>query len=212
MFAYTSRKGITYYLHACVTKGGKERYVLTRSADGALRELPAGYEVAENVNGQVSVRRLRPRRITSQEESLVQAALEAHGLEHYRLEVKDDCITLFEPDRDPDKIANLVGPFALSEDLGKQLTAMLRKQVGDAVVDEYIGNGKEKLREQVLQRTRYYPVLLFRLANEAKRLFATERMTYVGQGSWRFLQVLPLAKGTDRYLPHLGKESFFELF
>lgn len=58
--AYTNGKGVTYYLHEGRTQSGKPRYFFARSVrDGSLAELPTGFEVAESVNGVVSVRRRR---------------------------------------------------------------------------------------------------------------------------------------------------------
>ena len=128
MFSYTNRKGVTYHLHAVQTKRGKVRYVLTQSPQGALAELPSGYEVSENVNGQVSVRRVRPRRITVAEEELVRKALESHGLDEYRVEAKGRYITVFEPDRDPEEMAACFAPFALPGNLGQQLESKLRQE------------------------------------------------------------------------------------
>ena len=61
----SNREGVVCYLHRAAGRGGKVRYTLKRSPNGALPELPHGYEVVENVNGQASVRRTRPRLITS---------------------------------------------------------------------------------------------------------------------------------------------------
>jgi hypothetical protein len=100
-FEYTNRKGVPY-LHALPGRAGTTQYTLKRPKEGALAELPAGYEVVENVNGQASIRRVRPRQITAEEEAEVRSKLAQHRLERYRLEVKDAQITIFEPDRDPD--------------------------------------------------------------------------------------------------------------
>jgi hypothetical protein len=53
----------------------------------------------------------------------------------------------------------------------------------------------------------------FQLVDKDQRLFAVERMTYRGEGGWHSLlwhgEALPeLAR---KYLPHLGRDSFFEL-
>jgi len=56
---YTNHKGKTYYLHAVTTKAGKTHYVMTRTAEDALTKLPEGYVITENVNGQVSVGRIK---------------------------------------------------------------------------------------------------------------------------------------------------------
>jgi hypothetical protein len=57
-FSYDNCRGDRYYLHAGKTKTGKARYFFARDIrDGALAEMPQGFEVAESINGVVSVRR-----------------------------------------------------------------------------------------------------------------------------------------------------------
>ena len=68
---YINRKGKTYYLHTATTKAGKTRYVMTRVAEDAVTKLPEGYAITENVNGQVSAGRIKPRPITMLEEAMV---------------------------------------------------------------------------------------------------------------------------------------------
>ncbi len=211
MFTYTNRKGVTYYVHAQTTKTGKTRYTLKRSSEGALDELPKGYEVVENVNARASIRRKRPRQITAEEEAEVRAALERHGLTDYRFEVKDDCITVFEPDLDPEGMAEAFDPLALGGEPGETFKRLLRDQLGDELVDQYVRQRKDRLQEALREQIRFFPVLRFQLEDAERRLFRVERMTYSGDGGWWPLQTLPLTKAAKRYVRHLGKESFFEL-
>jgi len=211
VFTYTNRKGVTYYVHARATKKGKTRYLLKRSSEGALAALPEGCEVVENVNAQASLRRKRPRQITAEEETEVQAALERHGLTDYRVGVKDDCITVFEPDRDPDEIADAYDPLHLGAGLTDTFKGMLRDQLGEEIVDQYIRQKKARLQEALRREMRFFPVLRFRLADADERLFVAERMTYIEEGGWWSLDTLPLTQAVKRYVRHLGKESFYEL-
>jgi hypothetical protein len=49
--SYTNRKGQIYYLHAGTTKTGKPRYFVAKTiGDGALDELPPGFEIVETIN------------------------------------------------------------------------------------------------------------------------------------------------------------------
>ena len=58
---FTNWRGVTYVLCSIATKAGKTRLVASRTVVGTpLSAMPEGYEFAENVNGQVSVRRTRP--------------------------------------------------------------------------------------------------------------------------------------------------------
>ena len=187
--SYTNRKGKTYYLHAATTKKGQTRYVMKRTPDGALGELPEGYVITENVNGQVSVGRIAPRKITEEEEALVKTRLEALGLKRYRCEVKGGFITVFEPIEDEDDIRDLmqhlIGPFP----------TLIEKAVSEKI-----------------DRSPFDPVMRFQLLDEETRIFDVERMTYRGEGGWMCLfDPRPLKELVLKYLPHLGKDSFFQL-
>ncbi len=212
MFQYTSRKGVIYYLHGRIAGSGKMRYTLKRSAEGALSNMPPGYEVVENVNGQASVRRARPREITAEEEAVVQSALERQGLDAYRLEVKDDHITVFEPDRDPAAIASRFAPSSmLPSGIGRQLEGMVRKQLGDDAFDQCFRDRQEQFRSGIERTMRYAPVLQFKLIDKKDRRFMVARMTYRGEGGWHTLDVMQLAAAATYYIRHLGKDSFFDL-
>jgi hypothetical protein len=57
---YTNRKGKTYYLHQGKTKLGNPKYFFALRDEGNLVEaIPSGYEVYENPNGQVFLRRTK---------------------------------------------------------------------------------------------------------------------------------------------------------
>jgi hypothetical protein len=185
-FSYRNRKGVTYFLHARKTKAGKVRYVFARSVGaGAVEEIPHGYRVRESVNGQVSLARVRPRTISEAEEKAVRSQLDALYPGVYRIEVEGDVIVVHQPDRSLDL------PLGLG--LPSPFTSRTR-----AV--------------EWARRGDYSPVLRFVLDDPGSRTFHVERMTYRGDGGWSW----PLAGGkltalARRYLPHLGKESFFDL-
>jgi hypothetical protein len=138
MFTYTNRRGVIYHVHEARTKAGARRYVVKRSAEGALAELPAGMEIVENVNGQVSVRAARERAILSLEERLVQQALAKHGREKYRVEVKGRDIVVYEPDFNADDVAESIHPMNAWGVLGPTLEKVMRKQLGDTAREEYV--------------------------------------------------------------------------
>jgi hypothetical protein len=209
---YTNRKGVSYYLHARPGRDGTMRYTLTRSKEGALAELPAGYEAVENVNGQASVRRVRPQQISAAEEAAVRSGLAQHGLDAYRLAIKNGQITICEPDRDPAAIVIEFNPLEMMPaGIGSRVEAMVRERFGDAAVDQYLREHQKHLRQQLESTTRYAPVLRFKLIDRESRLFEVARMTYSGEGGWRALATMPLATAVDKYMKHLGRDSFFEL-
>ena len=57
---HVSRSGKVYYLHGKPGKGGKPNLFFSTDADGPLVDVvPNGFEIYENVNGQVFLRRIR---------------------------------------------------------------------------------------------------------------------------------------------------------
>lgn len=189
VFSHTNRKGRAYYLHQRQTKTGKTRYVFARTlGEGAIDEVPEGYEVKENVNGVVSLAKMRPQLITDLERQAVRSAMAKLSLDEYRVEARDNTVTVFEPQRRGSDILEACGdlsPFTPSAAWAKGWAAK--------------GN--------------FHPALRFVLDDEQTRTFHVERMTYRGEGGWSY----PLGQGkivnlARKYLPHLGKESFFDLY
>ena len=213
VFSYTNRRGVTYYVHQMQTKHGARRYAAKRSAQGALPELPAGLEIVENVNGQVSVRVSRARDILPLEERLVQQALETHGRRDYRLETKGRDIIIHEPLSNVEEIADALSPTGVWGNLGLDLDKMMRRKVGDAAWEEHLRQQKEQVRQDLQRRMRYGPVIRFRLDDPVQRRFSVERMCYLGEGGWLGLTFgMTLADACDRYMPLLGTEELFEEF
>ena len=63
---HTNRKGKTYYLHQGITKKGNPKYFFALRDEGDLVEtIPPGYEIYENPNAQVFLRRIRPQIVTA---------------------------------------------------------------------------------------------------------------------------------------------------
>ena len=188
-FAHVNRKGRTYYLHHRQTRAGKDRYVFARTLGaGALDEVPEGYEVQENVNGGVSLAMIRPQLITDLEEHAVQSAMAKLPLRECRLEVRKNIASVFEPDRrEADIQASLDGRSASSPAVARVL--------------DWVAAGN------------FRPVVRFILDDKRTRTFHVERMTYRGDGGWShplgWGKIADLAK---EFLPHVGKESFYDLF
>ena len=87
---HTARTGKTYYLHVGQGKGGKPNYFFFTEEEGPLADcLPPGFEIYENINGQVFLRRKLPRLITEEEMARVKEALKRHAEEwRYKVKVK----------------------------------------------------------------------------------------------------------------------------
>jgi hypothetical protein len=77
---HVNRKRDTYYLHAGTTKTGKSRYWFAKSAEGDLVEsIPEGYEVYENPDAQVFLRKEVPRLVSDEEIAIVREGLRKYA-------------------------------------------------------------------------------------------------------------------------------------
>jgi len=77
---HVNRSRDVYYLHAGTTKTGKPRYWFSRSAEGDLVDaVPEGYEVYENPDGQVFLRKVRPQVVTPFEVAVVEEGLKRYA-------------------------------------------------------------------------------------------------------------------------------------
>src|SRR5579872_1209568 len=85
---YTNRFGRAYYIRSS-NGAGSARYVVSVSPKGALATVPAGYEICESINGHVSVRLIRPRRISVAEQHLIENAMSKIRPHGYMANVKN---------------------------------------------------------------------------------------------------------------------------
>ena len=78
--AHTNRKGVTYHLHEGRTRTGKPKYHFSPSRNGTLaKAMPFGYEVYENMGGQVFLVRMDDNPIPRHEIDAVQEELDKRG-------------------------------------------------------------------------------------------------------------------------------------
>jgi hypothetical protein len=181
---YVNRKRDTYYLHAGKTKTGKPRYWFSTKADGDLVELiPQGYEVYENPDAQVFLRKIVAQLVTPAEIAVVK-----HGLERYApgqnclVDVQGDQIVVHHAER----IALDLKRFgiALTElpTFNQRYMKVMRFRLAD-----------EKNRTFRVQRWCFRGSIdrwidLYESRSEGK-----------------------LSDLVKRFCPHIGQESFFEL-
>jgi hypothetical protein len=187
---YTNRKGTTYTLCQGVTKSGKPRYYFARQPTGEpVEELPAGYAIVENVNGQVSLARQASRLIRPEEVRAVETLLARHPkAARYRVNVKGDRI----------EVCELSGPDAT------ELAAALSKS------GFRTPRAVEVLQGLQDDRGTFSPVLGFVLADRTARTFGVERQAYRGD-SWVKVSVTEsLDRVARRWVPRLGTAKFYE--
>lgn len=179
---HVNRSGDTYYLHAGTTKTGKARYWFSRSAEGDLVEsIPEGYEVYENPDAQVFLRKQRPQIITPFEVAVVERGLKR-----------------FAP-----------GQNCLVDVHGEHIVVHHAERV--AVDLERFG-----FRELPPYYRRYEKVMRFTLTDADERTFRVQRWCFRGSidrwiDLWASRSKGPLPELVEKFCPHIGRESFFEL-
>jgi hypothetical protein len=186
---YTNRKGKTYYLHEGKTKLGKPKYFFALRDEGNLVEtVPTGYEVYENPNSQVFLRRIKAQVITDEEVAVVEDGMQRYcRLKHFIVDVKKNAIIIYTPDQDVDSLSSLFGSLA---------------------------GGRQPRVDDALRRVlSYSPMLQFVLIDKVKRLFETQRYCFLGSiDDWIMIGGIDeLPRQVKKYTKHLGEESFYDL-
>jgi hypothetical protein len=183
---YTNRKGRTYYLCERKTKTGKTRFVFMRKPEGkVVAEIPKGYEITESVNGVVSLSKTDSRSIQPGEVDAVREVVAAHPhLSRCKVGANKKSIMVYEP----------VTPYRG----GPIQLAGLPAPGADGINDGL----------------RYQAVLRFELWDKIHRMFVVQRMCHLSAfDDWMTLEGPAEIEGlAERYVKHVGRESFFELF
>ncbi len=98
---HVNRKRDTYYLHVGTTKTGKPRYWFAKGAEGDLVEsIPEGYEVYENPDAQVFLRKIVPQLVTPTEVATVKDGLKRYApAENCLVDVQGEQIVVHHAER-----------------------------------------------------------------------------------------------------------------
>ncbi|UCE06051.1 MAG: hypothetical protein JSW07_21090, partial [bacterium] len=154
---YINRKGQTYYLHHKETKTGRQNYFFSMSKEGKLvEEIPKGYEIYENPNSRVFLRKIKPKIIKDSEKSIVENGLKKFSdLKFYVVDIKGNTISIFTPDQDIDGLIEIMKS-------GSILPVKSN-------IEQVLGNVAT-----------YSPSMQFVLIDEEKRIFITKRFCYLG--------------------------------
>ncbi len=185
---HTNRKGHVYYLHVGKTKKGNPRYHFSTKDNADLATaIPEGYEIYENPNSQVFLRKIVPKLTSDEELEILDRALKKHARPGaYRVDVRGETITVFESSQRGQSFEGLAPFLSVS-----------------------------RMQEWIDQNAYFTAVLRFVLMDEKKRLFEAERYCFRGsREDWMPLSgggPAPLKDLVDQYVPHLGEDSFFEL-
>src|SRR5215467_3243862 len=188
---HTNAKGKLCYLHQGMTKTGKPKYHFSMQSEGTLAEtIPAGFEIYENPNAQVFLRRIPPKIITDEECQVVEDGMRKYAaIQDYKIDVKGNAIVVYTADQDIETLAGLFQGIYPDPTTNPQLLTLLRNEI------------------------HYSPMLQFLLEDEQRRLFTAQRYCFRGAiDDWIDIGHGTLTKLVKQYIPHLGQESYFDLF
>ena len=187
---HTNAKEKTYYLHQGTTTTGKPKYYFSTQPEGTLAEaMPEGFEMYENPNAQVFLRRIPPKLITEEERQVVEAGMRTSAdVKDYKIDVKGKAIVIYTADQDVETLADVFKGLSPTPSANRQLMSLLRKEI------------------------QYSPMLQFLLEDEQRRLFTAQRYCFRGSiDDWIDIGYGSLTTLVKQYVKHLGKESYFEL-
>src|SRR5215468_8151072 len=149
---YTNAKGKTHYLHQGTTKTGKPKYHFSMQSEGTLAEsIPAGFEIYENPNAQVFLRRIPPKIITDEERQVVEDSMRKYAeVQDYKIDVRGNAIAVYTADQSVEEFA--------------QLLKGLNPFISEAQV-----------RAHFARSVQYSPMLQFLLDDAKRRTFTAQR-------------------------------------
>src|SRR6266446_243489 len=179
---YTNAKGKTYYLHQGTTKTGKPKYYFSMERAGPLADtIPEGFEIYENPNAQVFLRRRPPKLITDEERQVVEDGMRKYaGVQDYKIDVKGSAILVYTADQDIETLADVFKDMYPNPSANTQLRTLLRQGI------------------------HYSPMLQFILDDEKRRTFTVQRYCFVGSiDDWIDVGHGPLTTLVKRYGKHL---------
>jgi hypothetical protein len=184
---YTNRRGQTYVLHQGTTKTGKPKYYFSLKTEGnVLDSIPEGYEIYENPNSQVYLRKIQPKVFSDRELETVEQGIKRYSkIKKFIIEVKDKSIIIHLPDQDVGNVSDILSLLGGRDTSSKHLDTLLT----------------------------YTPMMRFLRRKDSKNFFV-QRWCFRGSvDDW-----IDLDAGEDleslvkKYAPHLGQESFYELY
>jgi len=184
---HTNAKGKLYYLHQGTTKTGKPKYYFSMESEGHLAEsIPEGFEIYENPNAQVFLRRIPPKLITDEERRVVEEGMRTYAdVKDYKIDIRGNVIAIYTADQDMTILAAIVrDPHASSEENARR---------------------RQLLRESI----HYSELVRFMLLDDKRRTFVTQRYCFIGSiDDWIEIgRSGKLAHLVKQHVKHLGKES-----
>jgi hypothetical protein len=189
---HTNAKGQTFSLYQGTTKTGKPKYYFAMQSEGTLAQaIPAGYEIYENLNAQVFLRRIPPKIITDAERHLVEVGMRTYAkVKDYKIDVKGNALLIYTAVQEIDALVDLFKDLYPDPAANVELMANLRKVV------------------------HYSPMLVFQLVDGTRRTFQTQHYCFLGSvDDWIEIgKPGKLSTLVKRYVKHLGQDSYVELW
>jgi hypothetical protein len=189
---HTNAKGQTFSLYQGTTKTGKPKYYFALQSEATLaKAIPAGYEIYENPNAQVFLRRIPPKIIADEECQVVEEGMRTYAeVKDYKVDVRGNALLIYTADQDMDTLAAIVcNPHASREENARRMT-LLRQGI------------------------HYSPMLVFQLVDATRRTFQTLRYCFLGSvDDWIAIgKPGKLSTLVKKYVKHLGQDSYVELW
>ena len=185
---HINRKGTPYYFREVAGTRGVQIVCSQTESENDLAAIPDTHEIAESPNGQVSCRKKIKCDLLAGEIKLAQGLCPNLVKQGIRIivEVKKKSLVIHSADTES---INEMAKFVMS----------ISPDRGD--IEAILGNN-----------LRYEPVLKLELTDKGIRTFAASRMCWVGENDWLFLDEGALKELLKKYAPHIGQESFYDLF
>jgi hypothetical protein len=150
--------------------------------------VPEGYEIYEHPNAQVFLRKVPDKVILDEEKDVVESGMRNFSsLKAYKIDVRKNVIQIYTPNQDTTALESILKTIL-------PLPAIAKQAINDVV--------------------NYSPEMQFILTDKARRTFVAQRYCYRG-GIDDWINIgSPDSLGAlvKKYVKHLGKESFFDLY
>ncbi|UOQ86741.1 hypothetical protein [Gracilibacillus salinarum] len=179
---YTNFRGDEYFLHMKKTSEGNLNYYFKKDdPNTSVDSIPEGYEIYEHPNGRVFLTKEKERTITDQEVKIIEASINNYS------PIKD---CKLDPKGDSVFVYTYENPVPFNE---------------NPLIVEALSDPKYKT---------YVEQLCFTIINKETREFMVERKSYTGDKGqhWLYLEAsTDLEHLTEKYMQHLGQDSYFDL-
>jgi hypothetical protein len=142
------------------------------------------------------LRKILPKLVTDAEIAVIKDAVRQFtDLRIFIVDVKEASIVIYLPSQSQSEREKWLGEIMGTGPFGLPATRLVQ------------------VAEQMEREDTFLPMMRFTLRQEKDRLFSVDRWCFKGSiDGWFSLGYGSLEKMVTKFCPHLGKESFFELF